>query len=98
MDAKKSFGITIILCFILLSGCAKNPTVIQYVDRPVEVKVPVTVYPDIKPIVCPKLPIFKLNEQSTNSEIAEAYVRSVKIQRGCLKLMEESIKAVRQKE
>lgn len=98
MDVKRSYIIALTICFILLAGCAKNPTVIQYVDRPVEVKVPVTVYPNIEPVTCPKLPIVKLNENSTNAEIAEAYVRSVKIQGKCIKLLEESIKKVQQKE
>ena len=68
------FPITLILA---LSACSKPETVIQYVDRPVTVEVPVLKEPEF---VRPRNPIDytdRLNDNSSPKDIAEAYVNTI---------------------
>ncbi len=85
--------ILVALCF----GCAKPTKEIVYVDRPVEVQVPVTVYPYIEEIQCPKLPISKITKDTPNAQVVEYYVRSVKIQKACLDLYKKTIQEINKK-
>jgi hypothetical protein len=66
--------IALILC---LCACSKPEPIIQYVDRPVTVEVPVLKEPEF---TRPRKPIYytnKLNWQSTPKEVAEAYVNTI---------------------
>lgn len=79
---------------LFLFGCAKPQQETIYVDKVVEVAVPVIKYPHIEEIQCPQLPIKKLTLKSTNQEVVEAYVQSVKIQNDCIELYKKTIRAV----
>ena len=95
---KFAFGKSLlILAMVLLCGCAKPVKEIVYVDRPVEVKVPVTVYPHIEEINCPKLPISKITKDTPDAQVAEYYVRSIRIQKGCLDLYKKTIQEINRK-
>lgn len=71
----------IITFAIVLSLCAcsnkKPETIIQYVDRPVTVEVPILKEPEF---TRPRKPIYytsRLTETSTSKDIAEAYVNTI---------------------
>lgn len=74
MAQVKSFAAAIIIC-LMLFGCAGKTV---YVDRPVEVKVPVYIEPTkIDKPIRPALPIDTLTNGSTPSQTVEAYYNSV---------------------
>lgn len=68
--------ILILLLFFVLSACSSKEVV--YIDKPVEVMVPVYKNIAIKPVNKPILPVNKLSESSTPQEVAEAYYNSLK--------------------
>lgn len=72
----------IVLFLIGSLGCASTKCTpeIQYVDKIVEVKVPVVMKPTIQKVKKPSLPINKLKKDATPKEIVEAYYNSLKLQ------------------
>ena len=74
VKAKTIFCI-ILICFLF--GCATKQPEIKYVTKPVIVEVPVMQTPAIKPIPRPKLEIYKLSDNSTQSQTVEAYYNSI---------------------
>lgn len=63
---------------IIFSGCAPKQEQV-YVDRIVEVKVPVTQEIRLKRHYLPRLPIDTLTQDSTAGEVASAYRQTVDI-------------------
>lgn len=72
----KITSITILILSLLLVGCSKEHIV--YIDRPLEVKVPVVERPAIKPLKRPELSVSKLTNESTPKDVAESYYNSLK--------------------
>lgn len=81
----------IVLTMILIGCSPKTSPEIQYVKTPVYVNVPVIDRPKIKPIVKPNLEIKKLNDNSTPSEVAEAYYNSLQQMIKYSKLLEKAL-------
>lgn len=68
-----------LILVLFLTGCCTT----EYIDRPVEVKVPVIVPHPEPPVVNePELPISKLDKESTPNEVAKAYAISIKLLKG----------------
>lgn len=61
---------------LLLVGCSKEHIV--YIDRPIEVQVPIIEKPAIKPIKKPILSVSRVNNESEPKDVAEAYYNSLK--------------------
>ena len=81
------YFIFLILSLFVLFGCSpKVVTETVYVDRPIEVKVPVVVYPEIKTITCKRLPILDVNENTPDEQVMAAYINTIKIQKDCINL------------
>lgn len=79
MVTGKSIFVGALVCVLLMvSGCTKTITEIQYVEKPVYVEVPVVQKIEIEPIKKPIYYIKKLNDNSSASEVAEAYINTVK--------------------
>jgi hypothetical protein len=72
--------IILLVMVLILSGCAGTQTVVEYVDRPVEVFIAVpTPVPEPAIINEPFLPIVLLKEENINDPdvIAKYYVKTV---------------------
>lgn len=76
----KGTGCILLVLALALSGCAsKAPEEkIVYVDKPVEVKVPILKEPEFTRPSKPKNYLAKLTKDSTSKEVAEAYVNTLK--------------------
>jgi hypothetical protein len=96
MDVRKSIsGIALIS---ILSACGGNPTRVEYVDRPVEVFIPVPAeIPEPAIIKEPFLPIWLLTEENKNDPdlIAKYYVKTVKLLQTHSNLLQCQIDAYR---
>ena len=76
----KGTGCIFLVLALLLSGCAsKAPEEkIVYVDKPVEVKVPILKEPEFTRPTRPKNYLSSIGKDSTPQEVAEAYVNTLK--------------------
>ena len=83
---KSIFIGTIIFCFSLCGCFAKQE--IQYVDRPIYVEVPIVQTIEIEPIRKPIYYIKNISDTSTDNEIAEAYVNTIKELNAYIKKLE----------
>jgi hypothetical protein len=77
------------MALALLGGCAKQ---VEYVDRVVEVKVPVAIQPAVKPVGRPRLPIKDLGSESTPGEVATAYKATVDVLNRHVSVLELQLK------
>ena len=96
MAKRTCFGILIILTMML--GCTSpqkcEPT-IQYIEKPVEVKVPVMVKPNVEIPNEPVYPIKSITDKSTEREVAEAYYRTVFMQRDYILLLRKTLEKIK---
>ena len=76
----KGTGCILLVLALILSGCAaKAPEEkIVYVDKPVEVKVPILKEPEFTRPSKPKNYLASLKKESTPQEVAEAYVNTLR--------------------
>ena len=77
---KGTGSIILILALAFFSGCAsKSPEEkIVYVDKPIEVKVPVLKEPEFTRPSKPKNYLSKISKNSTSQEVVEAYVNTLR--------------------
>lgn len=71
-----------VLCILVLGlslcSCAKQQEKIVYVDKPVQVEVPILKTPEFTRPTPPKDYVAKITKNSTSREVAEAYVNTLK--------------------
>lgn len=89
--------ISIIICSFFIFGCAGKPKT-EYIYKPVEIKIPVMVTPEIKRIPKPHLEIYDLSRNSTDKEVIEAYYNSLKKMIIYSNKLEETLKPFIKKE
>lgn len=84
--------IAALILSLLLVGCATTKPV--YIEKVVEVKVPVIEKVTIEDIQCPPLPIRKITKDTPSKTVVEYYVQTVKVQNECIRSYRELVKAV----
>ena len=97
MAKRQSIGILVLI--LLLTGCAgpsqKCEPVIQYIEKPVEVKVPVMVKPNITIPKEPSYPINNITKSSSDQEVTEAYYKTVFMQRDYIVLLKKTLEKIK---
>lgn len=78
MATRKSTFVGALMVVVLLTSCTRTVTEVQYVEKPVYVEVPVLQSIEVEPVKKPIYYIKNLNENSSPSEVAEAYVNTLK--------------------
>lgn len=75
---------------LILIGCSNPPVKVQPIVRTetVEVRVPVFECPAPPSFSLPSIPINTITDESTNAEIAEAYIKSIAIQKAYINQLE----------
>jgi hypothetical protein len=81
-----AFFLLIIFSLVFFGGCAKPEKPIVY--ETIEVKVPISEIPKIKPVYIPEIPIDSLNEESEAGEIVSAYYNSVELLKRHIAILE----------
>ncbi len=89
----------LIFALLLISGCSLQngkEANVQYIEKPIEVKVPVLVKPDIKIPNEPEYPIKSLTKNSSNKEVVEAYYKTVFMQRDYIVLLRRTLEKLKE--
>jgi hypothetical protein len=81
-----AFFMFVIFMLVFFGGCAKQEKSIVY--ETIEVKVPISEIPKIKPVYMPEIPINYLNGESEAGEIVSAYYNSIELLKKHITILE----------